>query len=405
MLSSARLVARILAAAASVIAVLLFAATAGAATVRFDPIASEQTFQVPLGVTSIHVVAVGAPGGRGGAFGSSVPSLGGLGAVVTSNLAVTPGEVLYVEVGAAGTDGNAIEEEGVYEAFNGGGGGPSSAVVGGAGGGGGGASDLRTIPLAQAGTLQSRLLVAAGGGGGGGAPSSTVGGVGGAAGVEGGDGPGAGGGAGGGEGVATAGGAKGSSDAGDGTLGHGGEGSLFAGMAGAGGGGGGGLYGGGGGGGSTGTNRGGGGGGGGSSAGGVVTADTTGKPSITISYEPFLAPPPATGGGTGTGTGTGTGGGNPPTTVSPVPQTSLDGHPPKVVVTKKATARVKFRFSADVVRPTFLCKIDGKPFAACTSPKRYSLEPGAHKFKVKAVKGSAVDASPAVFAFTIKRER
>jgi hypothetical protein len=80
------------------------------------------------------------------------------------------------------------------------------------------------------------------------------------------------------------------------------------------------------------------------------------------------------------------------------------GHPPKVVVTEKDKAKVKFRFSADVVRPSFLCKIDAKPFSACRSPKRYKLAAGSHTFNVKAVKGASVDPTPASFAFKIKRE-
>lgn len=90
----------------------------------------------------MRVEGIGASGGSG-VGGAS----GGVGADVVGTLPVTAGEVLYVEVAAAG--------------FNGGGSGGLN------GGGGGSASDVRTIAMGSAGTLESRLLVAAGGGGGG----------------------------------------------------------------------------------------------------------------------------------------------------------------------------------------------------------------------------------------------
>jgi hypothetical protein len=62
---------------------LVGAQVAGAAAVVFNSAGAEQTFTVPLGVTSVHVVAIGGKGGvasdsRGGAggFGASASSLG-----------------------------------------------------------------------------------------------------------------------------------------------------------------------------------------------------------------------------------------------------------------------------------------------------------------------------------------
>lgn len=118
-------------------------------TETFTSTGAEQSFYVPAGVTSVRVRAIGAPGET--AFSDSpfqTAAPGGSGAVVTSVLPVTPGETLYLEVVAGG--------------FNGGG------LPGPGGGNGGGASDVRTIPSASEGSLESRLLVAAGGGGGGG---------------------------------------------------------------------------------------------------------------------------------------------------------------------------------------------------------------------------------------------
>jgi hypothetical protein len=276
--------------------------TSGTATCTFGPTGSEDTFVVPEGVGIIHVVATGAPGavGRGGASA-------GRGATVSGDLAVSPGQMLYVNVGGKPTGGGScFPSVACNGGFNGGGGG------GGSGGGGGGASDVRTVsrsgePLE---TLESRLIVAGGGGGGGEGANCTdvvssrdlVGGAGGNAGSDGGNGPtcdniaGGGGGQAGGLFAGTG----GSPDGQDGLIGQGGDGG--AGVGAAGGGGGGGDFGGGGGG------MGGfdlpiispaGGGGGGSNLvpqGGSATLakDTTVDPSVTISYQVGLGEEPPT---------------------------------------------------------------------------------------------------------------
>jgi Bacterial Ig domain/Glycine rich protein len=268
-------------------------------TCTFVPSGSEDTFEVPEGVSSIHVVATGAPGAEGLDVGPS----GGLGAQVSGDLTVTPGQTLYVNVGGAPTNvagicGGSLTCGG---GFNGGG---SSRN----GGGGGGASDVRTVATPSSGdqsaSLNSRLIVAGGGGGRGATfpqcpfnPSSS-GGAGGDAGSNGDDSDPCGtlaGGTGGKAGSLSAGGAGGSGTFGDGqsgSLGRGGNGG-----GGTGGGGGGGYYGGGGGGSWT---RGGpevypasaGGGGGGSNlvpiGGKAVSA--TGSPSVTIRYTPNHPP-------------------------------------------------------------------------------------------------------------------
>ena len=210
---------------------------AGTASVSctFAYTGAEQTFAVPSGATSIDVEAIGAAG-ETSIFGGAV---GGHGAVVSGEVAVTGSSTLYVEVGGTPT----APASGCYPAnpctggFNGGGGG------GFYGPGGGGASDVRTHTRADtAATLASRLIVAAGGGGGGDdlGPCSP-GGAGGDAGMTGGDGPSCGitGATGGGAGTSSAGGAGGVANGGSGSLGQGGE------SQGSGGGGGGGLYGGG----------------------------------------------------------------------------------------------------------------------------------------------------------------
>jgi hypothetical protein len=254
---------------------------AAAVTENFLPTGAEQTFTVPAGVTTVEVIAVGGRGGAGG--GGTAP--GGFGAVAIADVAVTPGEVLYVNVGGNGADGNA----GGAGGFNGGG--SSGEPAGSRGGGGGGASDVRTISRTAGNSLFSRLVVAGGGGGNGGSGVQAAGGDAGEAGAtamfsgSGGGQP----------GTETAGGAGGAGGCSGlpGQLGSGGDsvgGSCTGGPPGVGGAGGGGLFGGGGGG----TSSDGAGGGGGSSGFGpgatntLVAIDTTGSPAVSISYD---APP------------------------------------------------------------------------------------------------------------------
>ena len=236
-------------------------------TRRFLYTDGEQTLTVPAGVTSVQALAVGG-------WGGSVGSAGGAPAEVSGEVSVTPGEILYLEVGGNGGNGASGGEGG----FNGG-------AIG--AGGGGGASDVRTSPRASGLAPDDRVLVAGGGGGSGAdncCAGSTGGAPGGAAG-EAGEGS-----EGGGPGTQTGGGSSGEyGEAGQ--LGAGGTGGEY------GGGGGGGYYGGGGGGAAFGSSKGGG--GGGSSlvpAGGSVRlASASTEPQIQISYEGQPAPVVVTG--------------------------------------------------------------------------------------------------------------
>jgi Glycine rich protein len=258
------------------VAVAVAAAPASASTSRFRYTGAEQVFLVPAEVHSLHVVAVG---GRGGAGSGSHE--GGLGAQVTTDIAVTPGEALYVDVGGDGLTGG-------LPVFGGGGAAGADLLGGQPGGAGGGATEIRRLARSAPGSDATRIVVAGGAGGGGGGPNGGRGGdadadgegwVGGegeagtaAAGGLGGDAAGAG---------ATAG--------TDGQLGGGGAGGT-----GGGGGGGGGYYGGGGGGGGDTTALGGGGGGGGGAsfvAGGAgATFGTSGTPSsVTFTYGDAIA--------------------------------------------------------------------------------------------------------------------
>jgi Glycine rich protein len=427
---------------------------AQATTTIFEFTGVEQTFRVPGGVHSIHVVAIG---GSGGDSELLVP--GGAAAQVTGDISVTPGQTLYVEVGGRGQDG-----PGGAGGFNGGASG---------GGGGGGASDVRTSPLADGLSPDHRLIVAAGGGGGGGSGPTGMGAVGGAAGESGATSEG--GNAGGGAGTAILGGAGGfgcNLSGLEGQLGAGGAGGSSE-SGSPGGGGGGGYYGGGGGGGSC--AAGSGGGGGGSSfipvAGIAALASLAAAPEVQLTYT--LVPPtisiasPADGAtytkdqvvaasysctapegttvefcegpvASGSAIDTSTlgphtfevegedkdgaeaeksvsytvvaapitpppgGSKNPPP--APLPDTSLDGHPKETIKTKKKKAKVKFSFSSNVAGASFQCKIDKGKFESCTSPKSYMVKRGSHTFSVQAVSAGGTDPIPATFSFKVKKK-
>jgi Glycine rich protein len=249
----------------SLLALSAGAPSASAATQIFPYTGSEQTFTVPTGVSTVHVTAIGGHGGKAGAQGGSP-------AEVQGDLAVKPGQVLYVEVGGEGGGGSGPANPG---GFNGGGEGA---------GGGGGASDVRTAPR-SAGLFPDTRLIVAGGGGGSGSFGSEGAGPGGDAGEAGGSIPINEGGGAGTTGSGGSGGSGGCAFGFAGELGLGGPGGNCESSGIGGGGGGGGYYGGGGGG--AGNSFGGGGGGGGSSlvpAGGTSAIASFSAAEVQISY-------------------------------------------------------------------------------------------------------------------------
>src|SRR5262245_41025404 len=90
------------AAIAAMVGCVVLAPEAHGATQVFNVTGFEQSFKVPKGVKKIQVLAIGAPGGRGG--GSGPP--GGQGGSAQATIAVKPGSFLYIDVGGPG--GNAI---------------------------------------------------------------------------------------------------------------------------------------------------------------------------------------------------------------------------------------------------------------------------------------------------------
>ena len=85
------------------------------------------------------------------------------------------------------------------------------------------------------------------------------------------------------------------------------------------------------------------------------------------------------------------------------PSTFFSKHPPKVVRTRQARARILFRFGPDEAGVSFFCRIDGAPFRVCPPQlvRRYAL--GRHTIRVKARDAAGnVDATPAVYRFAVK---
>lgn len=75
----------------------------------------------------------------------------------------------------------------------------------------------------------------------------------------------------------------------------------------------------------------------------------------------------------------------------------------KIVKGRARSHTARFVFKADQPGSDFLCKLDGKPFDLCRSPKKYTgLAPGKHVFWVRAVDSTGrVDLSPAKKKFVV----
>ena len=143
--SFSRTGAAVMLAAATTVCVLV-AVPAGAAVSpqTFSYTGDTQTFTVPAGVCTVSFDAIGGHGGdsSGGA------GVGAQGGEATGTIAVTPGEVLQINVGGPGTNGVTHGAPG-SGGFNGGAiGGAAVSLFGEGGdafpgGGGGGATDIR----------------------------------------------------------------------------------------------------------------------------------------------------------------------------------------------------------------------------------------------------------------------
>jgi hypothetical protein len=91
-----------------------------------------------------------------------------------------------------------------------------------------------------------------------------------------------------------------------------------------------------------------------------------------------------------------------PDTVAP--DTTVSGK--KRFKAKKKTAKVKFTFSADKAGSTFMCRLDARPFAACTSPNTVKAKLGTHVFTVVATDAAGnADPTAAARQFTVVRSK
>jgi hypothetical protein len=82
------------------------------------------------------------------------------------------------------------------------------------------------------------------------------------------------------------------------------------------------------------------------------------------------------------------------------PNTQLKKHPGK----RSSKRKANFTFASTEAGSSFECKLDKKPFRACTSPFKKKVGLGAHKFQVRAVNAQGkADPSPAAFSWRVVR--
>ena len=150
------------------------------------------TWTVPVGVTSITAVCVGGGGGAGGGDGTYDGAGGGGGGVAYGTTSVTPGDILYIQVGAGGTGGRSYNYDNVFSQGNAGNAGQSSyiktgshsgtALLDGGGGNAGGYGVFTNASGGSGGSSSGTIRTNGGSGGVGGNGSGQRGGGGGGAG-------------------------------------------------------------------------------------------------------------------------------------------------------------------------------------------------------------------------------
>ncbi len=105
----------------------------------------------------------------------------------------------------------------------------------------------------------------------------------------------------------------------------------------------------------------------------------------------------------GVGASTETAGPPLPAKLSGAPQTTVGKHPKR----RGFRSAARFTFSASDPDARFRCKLDDRPFRACTSPWLYRrLQPGWHSFKVLAIApDGSFDSTPATFRWWVGEPR
>ncbi len=87
-----------------------------------------------------------------------------------------------------------------------------------------------------------------------------------------------------------------------------------------------------------------------------------------------------------------------------------DTTPPRTKITKRpdnksSKRRAKHKFDADEVEATFECRYDRKKWKSCKSPRKKKVDPGKHRFKVRATDvGGNRDPSPAKDTWQFKKK-
>ncbi|MBS1880934.1 MAG: S8 family serine peptidase [Actinobacteria bacterium] len=87
------------------------------------------------------------------------------------------------------------------------------------------------------------------------------------------------------------------------------------------------------------------------------------------------------------------------------PSTVIRSHPRKVVRTRRAAARVVFRFASTPAGASFRCQVDGSRWRGCTAVFSRWFGLGRHVLRVQARSGGVLDPTPAAYRFKVVRSR
>ncbi len=86
------------------------------------------------------------------------------------------------------------------------------------------------------------------------------------------------------------------------------------------------------------------------------------------------------------------------------PRTKIVKRPPKLIKIAGHRRRVVFRFASSESGSRFRCKLDGKPYRSCASPRAYTVALGKHAVRIVAIDAAGnADPSPALFRFRVMR--
>jgi Ca2+-binding RTX toxin-like protein len=86
------------------------------------------------------------------------------------------------------------------------------------------------------------------------------------------------------------------------------------------------------------------------------------------------------------------------------PQTVFLHRPPRVVFTTAKRRRVAVSFASNEAGAMFKCKLDGRPFKPCRSPRAYMVRRGRHTIRVYAIDAAGNrDRTPVALSFRVRR--